>query len=413
MTATGMPAGLAHRRAQPRRPTRRRPPARSPPSALPYGSLLPRRSSSDRADRPRRWRRRSARRARGVRTCRTRRRRPARRAGRAGRAAAGGRGVGVDREQHQGAGRSVARVDAGRGQHQAVPGLDDPQRPAARDGADRLGVDRGLAARPSSTTATLGLAHHLARHHHDVAVAQAVCTRAAIRAARSSPSVTSPMPSSGRDVEAGHAPRTRSQRQVERRAGDPAAAAASSVISSGRARTCTPPARRAAGVAVVDQPAVEQPAGTRGRSAGHRAGRGLDADRAQARVGHAAHRGAADDRGHAHHRCARRRPTRRGCRAPQDRADAHHRVGRREQHDVGVGDGVEDAGRRLGLARRRRSTNSCAGTGACRRTHHSWKCTARRPGASGRRSTTCVSTGSSLIGSSRTPGCQRCAQRRR
>ena len=43
-----------------------------------------------------------------------------------------------------------------------------------------------------------------------------------------------------------------------------------------------------------------------------------------------------------------------------------------------------------------------AGVCACMRTHHSWKCTVRRSS-----STTCVSIGSSDIGSSRTPGCHR------
>ena len=46
-----------------------------------------------------------------------------------------------------------------------------------------------------------------------------------------------------------------------------------------------------------------------------------------------------------------------------------------------------------------------AGVAACIRTHHSWKCTTR--GSPGPASTTCVSTGSSDIGSSRTPGCHR------
>jgi len=46
-----------------------------------------------------------------------------------------------------------------------------------------------------------------------------------------------------------------------------------------------------------------------------------------------------------------------------------------------------------------------AGVSACIRTHHSWKWTTRR--SPGPASTTCVSTGSSDIGSSRTPGCHR------
>ncbi len=50
------------------------------------------------------------------------------------------------------------------------------------------------------------------------------------------------------------------------------------------------------------------------------------------------------------------------------------------------------------------ATISCASGTACSRTQYSWKCTARLPpGASGSSITTCVSTRSSDIGSSRTP----------
>ena len=48
---------------------------------------------------------------------------------------------------------------------------------------------------------------------------------------------------------------------------------------------------------------------------------------------------------------------------------------------------------------------SAAGVCACSRSHHSWKCTVRRSPPSS--STTCVSTWSSDIGSSATPGCHR------
>jgi len=51
------------------------------------------------------------------------------------------------------------------------------------------------------------------------------------------------------------------------------------------------------------------------------------------------------------------------------------------------------------------ATNCSAGSRAPWRTHHSWKCIARRVSPSA--TTTCVSTRSSLIGSSVTPGCQR------
>ncbi len=49
-----------------------------------------------------------------------------------------------------------------------------------------------------------------------------------------------------------------------------------------------------------------------------------------------------------------------------------------------------------------------AGTSACSRTQYSWKCTTRRPlGSSGSAIATWVSTRSSVIGSSATPGCHR------
>ena len=53
-------------------------------------------------------------------------------------------------------------------------------------------------------------------------------------------------------------------------------------------------------------------------------------------------------------------------------------------------------------------TTARAGTSACRRTQYSWKWIARCPDGSSASSTTmCVSTRSSVIGSSVTPGCQR------
>ena len=52
-------------------------------------------------------------------------------------------------------------------------------------------------------------------------------------------------------------------------------------------------------------------------------------------------------------------------------------------------------------------TIECAGSAARWRIHHSWKWIARRSPASGSSTTTWVSTRSSDIGSSVTPGCQR------
>jgi len=64
-------------------------------------------------------------------------------------------------------------------------------------------------------------------------------------------------------------------------------------------------------------------------------------------------------------------------------------------------------------AGRAESTPTCTnafGSGPARwRTHHSWKWMACCRPLSGSSTTTCVSTRWSLIGSSRTPGCQRSA----
>ena len=97
---------------------------------------------------------------------------------------------------------------------------------------------------------------------------------------------------------------------------------------------------------VVHQPPVEQASAI---ITGHSGGRGLDSDRREARVGHAAHGGAADDPGDAYH------GLRRGSVADpgngEDRADADYRIRRREQHEIRIADRLEHAGRRSGLRR--------------------------------------------------------------
>ena len=59
-----------------------------------------------------------------------------------------GRAVGVVRQQHHGARRGVGAVHPGGGQHQSVPGLDDPGLAAPGHHPDRLGVDRRLPVAP-------------------------------------------------------------------------------------------------------------------------------------------------------------------------------------------------------------------------------------------------------------------------
>src|SRR5262249_51524585 len=64
------------------------------------------------------------------------------------------------------------RVHPRGGEHQAVPGLDDPGVAAAGDDPDGLGVD-GRAAVRTGADAALRLAHDLAGDHEDVAVREA------------------------------------------------------------------------------------------------------------------------------------------------------------------------------------------------------------------------------------------------
>jgi len=82
-----------------------------------------------------------------------------------------GGGVGVGRQQHHRARGRVGLIHAGRGQHQAMPGLRDRGGPAPGDHPHGLGLD-GLLPRDRGHPA-LGLADDLGGDHEDVAVAQA------------------------------------------------------------------------------------------------------------------------------------------------------------------------------------------------------------------------------------------------
>ena len=88
----------------------------------------------------------------------------------------------------------------------------------------------------------------------------------------------------------------------------------------------------------------------------------------------------------------------------QDRADADHRVGRRQQHDVGVVDGLGDAGARGGLL----GADECEAVGGhLRAVAHPPLLKVDRPLLAARPGsvmTTWVSLRSSLAGSSRAPG---------
>ncbi len=82
-----------------------------------------------------------------------------------------GRAIRVDGQQDQGARLGVGLIDARRGQHQAMPGLADRGRTAARDDPDRLGPDRLFAV--ADDDAVLGLADDLRGDDQDVAIEQA------------------------------------------------------------------------------------------------------------------------------------------------------------------------------------------------------------------------------------------------
>jgi hypothetical protein len=68
--------------------------------------------------------------------------------------------------------RRVGGVHARRREHQPVPGLYDPGRPAAGDHAYRFGVDGLLPVHPDHPA--LRLADDLGGDHQDVPVGQAV-----------------------------------------------------------------------------------------------------------------------------------------------------------------------------------------------------------------------------------------------
>ncbi len=280
--------------------------------------------------------------------------------------------VRVHRQQHHGAGGGVAGVDAGRGQDEAVPGLDDARR--ARAGRPAGRSRRRCAPRawlrrtscPSALLTTLLVTTSTSPSRRSG-------TAAASRAARSAPSVDLGKPGDRAERDRGPHPRSSAARSS-------AAAAirrvALSVGHQQRHGAHGDPGQLSdvAASALVDQPAVEQAgvAGRRPRSAvvGHpmasRQASAMPRTGAPPTIGETPTTG----RGR---RCQRGADAR----DREDRADRHDRVGRRQEDDVGR--------RRSPRARRAPARASAAPTAgsrwpavdACMRTHHSWKCTAR------------------------------------
>ena len=152
-----------------------------------------------------------------------------------------------------------------------------------------------------------------------------------------------------------------------------AAVASTSDISSGTARTATPGTSALSPVCTSQPSSMPSARLARAVVPADRLGRGLDADRGEARVGHAAQRLAADDRRHADDsapvsRSASRMP---GTARTVPTLTTGFDGASSTTSASAIASSTPGAGRRLG--RRRPDTIDCAGSSAWCRTHHSWK----------------------------------------
>ena len=343
------------------------------------------------------WPSRQARPAVSVTTTPTLRPVRSRRAG----AQAAGRGVGVDRQQHDRAERDVGGVDAGRGHGQAVVGAHDRGRAAAGDDAGGLaGAARRRAC--AAHDPALGLADDLAGDHDDVAVGEVDAAAAAARPGRrpratsATPSgaMTESMPLTGDQLDRGRGHRRGrvvvGHHQRHGAAGD---AGGLDPRRPGRRRGRRPASRRA------------RRRRSRGRRSGARPPPALTSTPIEVSIWSAMPRTWVPP-------TMGERPTTGARVAPQrladagdaeDRADRDDRVGRRQDDQVGVGDRLDHAGRRR---RRRRARPRPRSRPGPRRAAAPSTPGSARPGgrsaSSGSAIATWVSTRSSVIGSSRT-----------
>ena len=259
------------------------------------------------------------------------------------------RGVGVLRQQQHRAGRGVGRVDPGRRHHQTLPVLHDPGGPRR---ATTRTVSASIAASRSSACddPALGLGDDLRGDEQDVAVGQARRPGGRDQLGEVVPGADLRQSGQGAGRGSDVMPRDllgqgqRLARPSRRWRPGPSSSAAR------RGSGCPPPRHRhRRRVDGVDQPAVEQPGAVvqgdrrapwtrrRPRRAPCRPSRAPGRRRRSGdrpTTGTPASRDRLADAGHG-----------------QDRADADHRVGRREEHDVGRGDRLQHAGRRLRLVR--------------------------------------------------------------
>ena len=250
----------------------------------------------------------------------------------------------------------------------------------------------------------LGLADHLAGDHDDVAVAPDR-SWTAIRAARSDSVVISGRPSGAVTSSRG----VTSDGPAPIAAAAMAAVASWSVIIRGTATHADAGGLDrgdVVGVGLVDQPAVEHAAvAARPVVAATAAGRHVDADRGRASGGPSRARGC-------RRRWGRGRRPGRTWRSALARMPGTPRIvptdttgldgGRMTRSAPVMASSTPGAG--VDWSRPTKASAS-AGTSAWSRTQYSWKWTTRLPlGASASAIATCVSTRSSDIGSSRTPG---------
>ena len=250
----------------------------------------------------------------------------------------------------------VGQVDAGVGADEPVPGLADDQVAAA---AQRCAPTRPRRAPCAPSGSSGSTATSLPSAFDTIfwvttttSPSASSAAAATMSAARSSPGRTSPMPVDADQLDAGaiaHEPipssTTRAQRgglgrsRHDRRRHD--AAHARGLDGAGRV-----------GVGLVD----DERGGQLGVEPGHADHRRLVAQLGQHPVGRALERRAGDDRRHGHH-------VGRGARRPRRARRARRAAGRSTRSGStgaittrsAVGDRVEHAGRRSGVARRRRS----------------------------------------------------------
>ena len=303
-------------------------------------------------------------------------------------------GVGVLGQQQHGARGGVGGVDPGRGHHEALPVLDDPQRArAARPPARsrRRWPPRGRRPATIRPSALLTIFEVTTRTSPSTQPGLRGAAASTISFARSSPGRTSGMPGKRPHLVRGHRSRRSRPRRAPARVTPvpprpaPAPRGPSRPSRPGRSSAAARPGSgcrrpRPRSTAPASTVSTSQPSSSpravvlrrrrrpwtprRPRRAPCRPCRARARPRRWGRGPTTGHPGVGDglpDAGHG-----------------EDRADADHGVGRREEDDVGRGDGLQHARAPAWPARRRPAPPRARRTEARSRTQYSWKWTALR-----------------------------------